>query len=135
MGCSSSRTEQCSNDCHWFVYPFILIFLILSSRSLSTCISGDDVAVPRSQGALTGRRGLAGTALVYKIAGALAAKGANLDEVEYIAKMVAENCATIGMGLEHCHVAGTANPEKGYLGADEAELGMGKSHKYFSKLE
>lgn len=72
---------------------------------------------------------------MYKIAGALAAKGANLDEVEFIAKMVAESCATVGMGLEHCHVAGTANPEKGYLGADEAELGMGQYFRRLSKLE
>lgn len=30
-------------------------------------LAGDDVAVPRSQGALTGRRGLAATVLVYKV--------------------------------------------------------------------
>ncbi|GAA5894307.1 hypothetical protein JCM5296_005133 [Sporobolomyces johnsonii] len=85
---------------------------------------GDDVAVPRSQVVLTGRRGLAGTVLTYKIAGALAAKGASLDEVEHLAKLVAESCGTIGMGLEHCHVPGTEKGEA-YLKDDEAEIGMG----------
>jgi len=86
--------------------------------------TGDDVAVPRSQGVLTGRRGLAGTVLTYKIAGALASKGATLDEVEMLAKVVSENCGTMGMGLEHCHVPGTDESED-YLGENEAEIGMG----------
>ena len=34
-----------------------------------------DVSVGKEQGKLAGRRGLAGTVLVYKIAGALAAQG------------------------------------------------------------
>lgn len=38
-------------------------------------IVGEDVAVGREKGGLVGRRGLAGTILVHKIAGALAAKG------------------------------------------------------------
>ena len=38
-------------------------------------VVGEDVAVGREQGGIVGRRGLAATVLVYKIAGALAAKG------------------------------------------------------------
>lgn len=87
-------------------------------------VVGDDVSVPRSQGALTGRRGLTGTVLVYKLAGALAVQGASLDEVDFVAKAVAERCGTIGMGLEHCHVPGTEQGEA-YLKDDEAEIGMG----------
>jgi dihydroxyacetone kinase len=49
-------------------------------------------------------RGLAGTVLVYKIAGALAETGAGFDEVYSIAEWVSQNIATIGVGLEHCHV-------------------------------
>lgn len=52
-------------------------------------------------------RGLAGTILVYKIAAALSRSGASLDEVESIAKQVAESVGTIGVGLEHCHVGRT----------------------------
>lgn len=91
-------------------------------------VVGDDVSVPRSQGALTGRRGLAGTVLVYKLAGALAAQTHvpehSLPEVEHVARVVAESCGTMGMGLEHCHVPGTETSEA-YLAQDEAEIGMG----------
>ena len=38
-------------------------------------VVGDDVAVGRQKGSLVGRRGLAGTVLVHKVAGALAEKG------------------------------------------------------------
>lgn len=85
---------------------------------------GDDVAVPRSSIVLTGRRGLAATNLVQKVAGALAKKGASLEEVHHLAKLVADRSGSIGMGLEHCHVPGTETAEA-YLKADEAEIGMG----------
>ncbi|BGP12610.1 hypothetical protein JCM10213v2_000527 [Rhodosporidiobolus nylandii] len=88
-------------------------------------IVGDDVSVPRSQGALTGRRGLAGTVLTYKLAGALAAQGASVDEVEHLAKIVAERCGTMGCGLQSVHVPGTAKEEEERLKEDEVDLGMG----------
>lgn len=46
-----------------------------------------------------------GTVLVYKVAAALARSGASLDVVEGGARLVAERVATIGVGLEHCHVS------------------------------
>lgn len=49
-------------------------------------------------------RGLAGTILVYKIAGALAQQGGSLDEVYAMAQWVSSRIGTIGVGLEHCHV-------------------------------
>jgi dihydroxyacetone kinase len=64
--------------------------------------------------------------LVYKIAGALSASGASLDEVEFLAKIVAERSGTIGVGLEHCHVPGTEKSEA-HLKDDEIEIGMGRS--------
>ncbi|ORY73441.1 Dak1 domain-domain-containing protein [Leucosporidium creatinivorum] len=97
----------------------------LGEDSVRLLVVGDDVSVPRSQGKLTGRRGLAATTIVYKIAGALAAKGASLDEVEHIAKIVANNAGTFGIGLEHCHVPGTEQSAEDYLKADEIEVGMG----------
>lgn len=69
-------------------------------------------------------RGLAGTVLTYKIAGALAHRGASLNEVYTTAEYVASRLATIGVGLEHCHVPGTATSES-HLAADEIEIGMG----------
>ena len=52
-----------------------------------------------------GRRGLAGTILVHKVAGALADEGAGVQEVHEIAEYVASQIGTIGAGLEHCHVS------------------------------
>ncbi|ORY33982.1 Dak1 domain-domain-containing protein [Naematelia encephala] len=85
---------------------------------------GDDVAVGREQGAIVGRRGLAGTVLVYKVASALSDKGKDLDEVEKVAKYVSGRVGTIGIGLEHCHVPGTRASEA-HLAENELELGMG----------
>jgi dihydroxyacetone kinase len=48
---------------------------------------------------------------VYKIAGALAQTGASLEEVYTVAEWVSQNIATVGVGLEHCHVS--ANSELG----------------------
>lgn len=67
-------------------------------------IIGDDVAVPRKQGALVGRRGLAGTILAYKAASAAADQGAALEECRDVAEAVGEMLGTIGAGLNHCHV-------------------------------
>jgi dihydroxyacetone kinase len=110
----------------------VVVGALLSSCALSPhrthltrLYSGDDVSVPRSQGVLTGRRGLAATVLVYKVAGALAATGASLDEVEHVANIIANNSATFGIGLEHCHVPGTEEGEA-YLKNDEVEIGMGQ---------
>lgn len=44
-------------------------------RKIETVVVGDDVAVGRKKGELVGRRGLAGTVLVHKIAGAAAENG------------------------------------------------------------
>ncbi|KAG5725447.1 Dihydroxyacetone kinase 1 [Termitomyces sp. T112] len=85
---------------------------------------GDDVAVGKTQGSIVGRRGLAGIVLVYKIAGALAHRGGSLDEVYNVAQWVSSNVATIGVGLEHCHVPGTAAATS-HLQASEIEIGMG----------
>ncbi|KAF8074735.1 dihydroxyacetone kinase [Lyophyllum atratum] len=87
-------------------------------------IVGDDVAVGKTQGSIVGRRGLTGTVLVYKIAGALADRGGSLDDVSNIAQWVASNVGTIGVGLDHCHVPGTA-PASSHLKDDEIEIGMG----------
>ncbi|KAM6497094.1 dihydroxyacetone kinase [Amanita muscaria] len=94
------------------------------SNRVKFLIVGDDVAVGRTQGKIVGRRGLAGTVLVYKIAGALAHRGADLDEICSVASWVSENVATVGVGLEHTHVPGTA-PLVSQLSLSEIEIGMG----------
>lgn len=89
-------------------------------------IVGDDVAVSRTQGAVTGRRGLAGTVLVHKVAGASAARGDALDTVYDVAANIASRVGTIGCGLGHCSLPGsTSSSHDGSLGSDEIEIGMG----------
>ncbi|RVD86472.1 uncharacterized protein DFL_004746 [Arthrobotrys flagrans] len=72
---------------------------------------------------LVGRRGLAGTVFVHKIAGAAASRGLELSEVTRIAQKVADNVTTVGVSLDKCSVPGRSGQEG--LGAGELEYGMG----------
>lgn len=86
-------------------------------------IVNDDVAVEDSS-FTTGRRGIAGTVFVHKIAGAKAESGATLQEVQAIADKVVNNVRSMGMALSPCTVpaAGTPSFE---LKENEMEIGMG----------
>lgn len=90
---------------------------------IATVIVNDDVAVENSSHT-TGRRGIAGTVFVHKIAGALAEKGASLKEVEDVANKVIANIRSMGMALTTCTVpaVGTSVFE---IGENEVEVGMG----------
>ena len=55
---------------------------------------------------ITGGRGIAGTVLVHKIAGATAAAGANIDVVQTKAQAAADSCGTMGVALTTCCVPG-----------------------------
>ncbi|KAL6402317.1 hypothetical protein AUP68_14789 [Ilyonectria robusta] len=88
-------------------------------------VVGDDVGVGRAKAGKVGRRGIAGTVLVLKIAGALAALGRPLDEVATLARAMAANLVSVGASLEHVHVPGRKlNTEEG-LEVGEVEVGMG----------
>lgn len=86
-------------------------------------VVNDDVAVEDSL-YTAGRRGIAGTVFVHKIAGAKAEKGASLEEVKATAEKVIKNVRSMGMALSSCIVpaAGKANFS---LAEDEVEIGMG----------
>ncbi|KAL7802942.1 Dak1 domain-containing protein [Trichoderma afarasin] len=88
-------------------------------------VVADDVGVGRQKAGKVGRRGIAGTVLVQKIAGALAAQGANLSEVEKIGRLAADNLVSVGASLEHVHVPGHAAHGDDGLKVGEVELGMG----------
>jgi len=90
---------------------------------VETVVVKDDVAVPDSTYS-TGRRGIAGTVFVHKIAGAKAETGATLEEVKETAQKVIDNVRSMGMALTPCIVpaAGKANFT---LGENEMEIGMG----------
>ncbi|ESS02842.1 MAG: dihydroxyacetone kinase DhaK subunit [uncultured archaeon A07HR67] len=90
---------------------------------VDSVVIDDDVAVEDSL-YTSGRRGVCGTILVHKAAGAKAAEGADLAEVKRVAEKVVDNVGTMGMALTSC-----VTPEKGEptfdLGDDEIELGIG----------
>lgn len=84
----------------------------------------DDVSVGKELGGRVGRRGLAGIALVHKIAGGCASTGRDLKAVKEQAIQIAQNLVTVGASLAHASVPGSndhANP----LHEDEIEIGMG----------
>jgi triose/dihydroxyacetone kinase / FAD-AMP lyase (cyclizing) len=91
-------------------------------------VVGDDVGVGRAKAGKVGRRGIAGTVLVHKISGALAAQGYGLQDVAKVARLTASNLVSVGASLEHVHVPGRAPPKADdpeTLGANEVEIGMG----------
>jgi dihydroxyacetone kinase len=91
-------------------------------------VVGDDVSVGRAKAGKVGRRGIAGTVLVHKISGALAAAGASLEDVHKVAQLTADNLVSIGASLDHVHVPGRAPPDpnsKELLAPGEIEVGMG----------
>lgn len=83
----------------------------------------DDVAVPdREEG--TGRRGIAGTVFVHKIAGAKAEQGASLAEVKAAAEKAVRNIRTMGVAMTPCILPAVGKP--GFqIADDEIEIGMG----------
>ena len=86
-------------------------------------VVNDDVAVEDST-YTSGRRGVAGTIFVHKIAGALAEQGASLEEIKEIAEKVVANVKTKGMALYPCRVP-AADESTFNLEEDEMELGIG----------
>ena len=86
-------------------------------------ITNDDVAVQDSL-YTTGRRGVAGTIFVHKIAGAKAEEGATLEEVHAVANKVIANVRTMGTAITPCTVPAAGKP--GFeIGEDEMEVGIG----------
>ena len=86
-------------------------------------VVNDDVAVKDSLYTV-GRRGVAGTVFVHKIAGAKAETGASLEEVQAVAQKVIDNVRTMGMAIRPCTVPAAGQP--GFeLNADEMEVGIG----------
>ena len=88
-----------------------------------TVIINDDVAVKDSL-YTAGRRGVAGTVLVEKIAGAAAERGDDLDAVVAVAEKVNSRVRTMGVALTPCVVPHAGEPSF-TLADDEIEIGIG----------
>lgn len=86
-------------------------------------IVDDDVAVEDSL-YTAGRRGVAGTMLVEKLAGAAAERGDSLEEVAAVAKKAVENVASMGVALSACTVPHVGKPSFD-LEENEIEIGIG----------
>lgn len=86
-------------------------------------VVNDDVAVENST-FTAGRRGVAGTVFVHKIAGAKAETGASLADVKAVAERVIANVRSMGAAIAPCTVPAAGTP--GFeLAPDEMEMGIG----------
>lgn len=83
----------------------------------------DDVAVPDSTYS-AGRRGIAGTVFVHKLAGAKAEAGGTLQEVKAVAQKTIDNVRSMGMSMASCVLPGVGKASF-ILDENEIEIGMG----------
>lgn len=91
--------------------------------SVAVVVVDDDVAVKDSL-YTAGRRGVAGTVAVEKIAGAAAERGDDLASVAAIAARVNANVRSMGVALTACTVPHVGRPSFD-LPDDEVEIGIG----------
>lgn len=89
----------------------------------TTVILADDVASAAPAEAAK-RRGVAGMVYAFKIAGAAAESGADLDAVTGVAQKAADACRSIGAALSSCTVPQAGKPTFD-IAEDEMEMGMG----------
>ena len=90
---------------------------------VQSVVVAHDVAVKDARDT-AGRRGVAGTLLVEKLAGAAAQRGDTLDQVAEIARTVNSRVRSMGMALAPCTVPHAGEPSFD-LGDDEVEIGIG----------
>ena len=95
----------------------------LEEIKVRAVVVNDDVAVEDSTWT-AGRRGVAGTVLVEKIAGAAAERGDDLDAVVAVAEKVIGQVRSMGVALTACTVPHAGKPSFD-LGEDEIEIGIG----------
>jgi ATP-dependent dihydroxyacetone kinase len=70
------------------------------------------------------RRGVAGTVLIHKIAGAAAARGLSLVQVAEVARKAADELGSMGVALSACTLPSVGHPNFD-LQVDEIEFGLG----------
>ena len=96
---------------------------LAEGTEVSTVLAADDVAsAPAASG--TRRRGVAGIAFLYKVAGARAQEGGSLEEVVAVVQRAASGLRSMGVALSPCVVPAAGRPTFS-LPAGEMEIGMG----------
>ena len=88
-----------------------------------TVIVADDIASAKVD-ERDKRRGIAGMIFVFKVAGALAEKGASLEDIYKIASDTNSNVRTLGVALSPCILPEAGKPTF-EINKDEIEIGMG----------
>ncbi len=88
-----------------------------------TVIVADDIASAKVD-EREKRRGIAGMIFVFKVAGALAEKGASLEDIYKIASDTNSNVRTLGVALSPCILPEAGKPTF-EINKDEIEIGMG----------
>ena len=83
-------------------------------------IVSDDIALPKNKQP----RGIAGTALVHKIAGYAAEQGHPLTEVRDLARQACDNLWSLGVAMQTCNLPGS-DDEEGRIRPGQVELGLG----------
>ncbi|MGI3126013.1 dihydroxyacetone kinase subunit DhaK [Nitratireductor sp. PBL-C9] len=91
-------------------------------RTTTVLLTDDVVSAPKEEAEK--RRGVAGMVYAFKIAGAAAERGDDLDEVTRIARKTADACRSIGMALTPCTIPQAGKPTF-EIGEAEMEMGMG----------
>ena len=98
----------------------------LAGASVQMVVVSDDCALPRTKG-ITGARGVAGTVLVHKVAGAAAAAGQSLDQVAAWGRLTNSRMGSLGVALDSVTVPG-AESVNDRLSSSETpviEIGLG----------
>lgn len=87
-------------------------------------VANDDVpSAPKSE--REKRRGVAGEILMWKVGGAKAAMGADLDGVIHAARKAIDNTRSIGVGLSGCTIPEVGHPN---FSVDEGRMEVGIGH-------
>lgn len=88
-----------------------------------TVVANDDVAsAPSAE--IAKRRGVAGEIFMWKIGGAAASQGYDLDGVIRVAQKAVDHCRSIGVGLTPCTIPAVGKPNF-QIADGQMELGIG----------
>ncbi|MCI6376512.1 MAG: dihydroxyacetone kinase subunit DhaK [Clostridiales bacterium] len=115
---------------------------IMASEGVKTkCFMASDDLASAPREAWRERRGIAGIAFLYKIAGAAAQAGATLEEVHELVAETAERISSFGVSFSSCTLPGARQPIF-EIRDGEMEIGMGihgepglKREKLFTSQE
>lgn len=93
-------------------------------RKCRMVVVADDCAIPRHKGS-TGARGVCGTILVHKVAGAAAEKGMSLEEIVDLANFTASRIGSLGVSIGGVCIPGMKSGRESVDAEKIMELGIG----------